>query len=110
MHLNVEGTMTFALGFLLVCGTGLSAAIGSLVGTIAFGTLGATMFVSGIRRLSRIVPAIRLAIARVASAHDCEPIDAPELATADLSSSEHRTDDERVPVARTTSANSNRDS
>ena len=110
MQLSVEGTMTFALGLLLVCGTGLSAAIGSLIGTIASGTLGAAMFVSGIRRLSRIVPAIRLAIARVAAAHDFEPVDAPELATADLSSSEHRTDDEKVPVTQTTSTNSNRDS
>ncbi len=67
----------------LAATSGVTAGLG--LGTVAVvsGALAAGMAGAALRRLARVVPAVRLAVARAARGCGFEPLDAPELAEGD---------------------------
>ena len=68
------------LGASLAAASGLAAALGLGTAAVVAGALAAGMTGAALRRLARVVPAIRLAVARAARGCGFEPLDAPELA------------------------------
>ena len=68
------------LGAALAAASGLAAALGLGTAAVVAGALAAGMTGAALRRLARVVPAIRLAVARAARGCGFEPLDAPELA------------------------------
>lgn len=68
------------LGAALALTSGVTAGLGLGTAAVVSGTLAAGMAVAALRRLARVVPVVRLAVARAARGCGFEPLDAPELA------------------------------
>ena len=79
MRLRVS-PFALTLGAALAAGSGAAAALGLGTAAVVSGILAMGMAGAALRRLSRVVPAIRLAVARAARGRGFEPLDAPELA------------------------------
>ena len=79
MRLRVS-PFAVALGAALAAASGLTAGLGLGTAAVVSGALAAGMAGAALRRLARIVPAVRLAVARAARGCGFEPLDAPELA------------------------------
>ena len=78
MRLRVS-PFAVTLGAALAAASGATAALGLGTAAVVSGALAAGMAGAALRRLGRVVPAIRLAVARAARGCGFEPLDAPEL-------------------------------
>lgn len=79
MRLRVS-PFALALVAALAAASGVTAALGLGTAAVVSGALAAGMAGAALRRLARVVPVIRLAVARAARGCGFEPLDAPELA------------------------------
>ena len=75
----------FALALVagLAAASGVTAALGLGTAAVVSGALAAGMAGAALRRLGRVVPVIRLAVARAARGCGFEPLEAPELAESE---------------------------
>ena len=79
MRLRVSPFAT-ALVAALAAASGVTAALGLGTAAVVSGALAGGMTTAALRRLARVVPAVRLAVARAARGCGFQPLDAPELA------------------------------
>ena len=79
MRLRVS-PFAVALVAALAAASGVTAGLGLGTAAVVSGTLAGGMTAAALRRLARVVPAVRLAVARAARGCGFEPLDAPELA------------------------------
>ncbi|MCY3843665.1 MAG: hypothetical protein OXH69_08995, partial [Acidobacteria bacterium] len=79
MRLRVS-PFALALAAALAAASGVTAALGLGTAAVVSGGLAAGTIGAALRRLARVVPAVRLAVARAVRGCGFEPLDAPELA------------------------------